>query len=111
MNYMAAAESPNLCPDITPTLAIYFPPSVPHIGLALTMNLPIANLRPSLGRCRLMRSSVARSAETKRIDLNDSNEVSYWAEQLGVSRERIVRAVYTVGPMLFDVRREVMEAA
>jgi Protein of unknown function (DUF3606) len=57
-----------------------------------------------------MESNVVGSVDTQRINLRDFNELTYWAEQFGVSRERIIRAVYTVGPLPHNVRREVMEA-
>ena len=56
-----------------------------------------------------MESNIVNSADTRRINLRDFSELSYWAEQFGVSRERIIRAVHTVGPVAHDVRREVME--
>jgi hypothetical protein len=56
-----------------------------------------------------MESNLVNSADTRRINLRDFSELSYWAEQFGVSRERIIRAVHTVGPLPDDVRREVME--
>ena len=56
-----------------------------------------------------MESNIVNSVDTRRINLRDFSELSYWAEQFGVSRERIIRAVHTVGPMPQDVRREVME--
>jgi hypothetical protein len=56
-----------------------------------------------------MDSNVMGSADTRQINLRDFSELSYWADQFGVSRERIIRAVHTVGPLPHDVRREVME--
>jgi hypothetical protein len=49
------------------------------------------------------------STDAKRINLRDFNDLSYWAQQFGVSRERIIRAVHTVGPITHDVEREVRE--
>jgi hypothetical protein len=56
-----------------------------------------------------MDSNLVSSADTERINLRDFNELSYWAEQFRVSRERIIRAVHMVGPVAHDVRREIME--
>jgi hypothetical protein len=56
-----------------------------------------------------MDSNVMRSTDARQINLRDFSELSYWANEFGVSRERIIRAVHTVGPMPHDVRREVME--
>ena len=56
-----------------------------------------------------MDSNVMNSADTRQINLRDFMDLSYWAEQFGVSRERIIRAVHTVGPVAHDVRREVLE--
>ncbi len=56
-----------------------------------------------------MDSNVVGSADARQINVQDFSELGYWAEQFGVSRERIIRAVHTVGPMPHDVRREVME--
>ena len=60
--------------------------------------------------CNSMGSDIVSPVDSTRIDLRDFNEVSNWAEQFGVSRERIIRAIYTVGPDPRDVRREIMEA-
>lgn len=49
------------------------------------------------------------SVGTQQINLRDFSQLSNWAEQFGVSRERIIRAVHTVGPMAHDVRREILE--
>jgi Protein of unknown function (DUF3606) len=48
-------------------------------------------------------------ADSRKINLRDFHDLSYWADQFGVSRERIIRAVHTVGPMSNDVYREVLE--
>ena len=49
------------------------------------------------------------SVDTRQINLRDCSDLSYWAEQFGVPRDRIIRAVHTVGPVANDVRREVLE--
>jgi hypothetical protein len=54
-------------------------------------------------------SNSVSSADTRRINLRDFQELSYWAERFGVSRERIIRAVHTAGPIAHDVEREIGE--
>jgi hypothetical protein len=49
------------------------------------------------------------SNTSKTIDLRDFEDLNYWAQQFGVTRERIIRAAHTVGPDIYDVRREVAE--
>jgi hypothetical protein len=50
------------------------------------------------------------SLESPRLSIHEDHEVCYWAEQFGVSRERLIRAICMAGPMLHDVRRDLMEA-
>jgi hypothetical protein len=52
---------------------------------------------------------VSEVAESRAINLRDFRDLNYWAEQFGVPRERVIRAVHTVGPMSHDVYREVLE--
>ena len=40
----------------------------------------------------------------QRIDVNREQECRYWSEKLGVSPERLRRAVKEVGPRVEDVR-------
>lgn len=56
-----------------------------------------------------MESNFANANGSKTINLRDLEDLKYWAQQYGVSRERIIRAVHTVGPNIYDVRREVAE--
>ncbi len=56
-----------------------------------------------------MEGNQATTTQPKTIDLRDFDDLDYWAQQFGVSRERIIRAVHTVGPIVYDVRREVAE--
>ncbi len=56
-----------------------------------------------------MDSDHPNAAEPRPINLRDFEDLNYWAQRLGVSRERIIRAVHTVGPMSWDVQREVAE--
>lgn len=43
--------------------------------------------------------------DPNRININQSWEVDYWCEKLGCSREKLIRAVAAVGPMVTDVRK------
>jgi len=56
-----------------------------------------------------MESNQPGLTEPRLINLRDFDDLNYWAERLGVSRERIIRAVHTVGPVCYDVLREVAE--
>ena len=56
-----------------------------------------------------MENEGVSSIEKRQINLRNFSELSYWAEKFGVSRERIIRAVHTVGPVPDDVRREDLE--
>jgi hypothetical protein len=39
-----------------------------------------------------------------RIDIAQEHELSYWASELGVSRDALKNAIAKVGPMVKDVR-------
>ena len=41
-----------------------------------------------------------------RINVLVESEVAYWSKELGVSRERLARAIETVGEKVVDVRRQ-----
>ena len=41
-----------------------------------------------------------------RINVNVESEVEYWSKELGVSRERLARAVEEVGEKVVDVKRQ-----
>ena len=43
--------------------------------------------------------------ERQRIDVSREQECRYWSEKLGVSPERLRRAVKEVGPWVEEVRR------
>jgi hypothetical protein len=43
--------------------------------------------------------------EPERINLDQAQEVRYWAEQFGVTAEELRSAVEAAGPMVKDVRR------
>ncbi len=40
-----------------------------------------------------------------RINVNVESEIAYWSKELGVSRERLARAIEAVGEKVGDVRR------
>jgi hypothetical protein len=44
-------------------------------------------------------------ADDARIDLEQDFEVNYWANELGVSSDKLRSAVAKAGPMLKDVRQ------
>ena len=44
-------------------------------------------------------------ADAQRINVNESYEVRYWTEALGVSEARLCEVVAEVGVMADDVRR------
>jgi hypothetical protein len=41
-----------------------------------------------------------------RINVNVESEIAYWTKELGVSRERLARAIEEVGEKVADVRRQ-----
>jgi hypothetical protein len=41
-----------------------------------------------------------------RINVNVESEIEYWSKELGVSRERLARAIEAVGEKVGDVRRQ-----
>ena len=45
-------------------------------------------------------------ADDIRVNMNESYEVQFWWERLGVSPQALRNAVATVGPMVSDLRRE-----
>ena len=56
-----------------------------------------------------MESNQTAPDQSPSINLRDFENLNYWAVEFGVTRERIIRAVHTVGPLVCDVRREVAE--
>jgi len=44
-------------------------------------------------------------SEEQRINVDQEDEVALWARKLGVTRDRIRKAVQTVGPAVKDVRK------
>jgi len=47
----------------------------------------------------------AEGQEPERINLDQADDVRYWAEQFGVTAEELRSAVEAAGPMVKDVRR------
>jgi hypothetical protein len=43
--------------------------------------------------------------DRKRINVNETWELNWWAKELGVSPAEVISAVRAVGPMAADVRR------
>ena len=43
-------------------------------------------------------------SDDTRININQDHEVSYWSQELGVSRDELQSAVAKVGPMVKNVR-------
>lgn len=41
-----------------------------------------------------------------RINVLVESEIAYWTKELGVSRERLARAIEEVGPLVVDVKRK-----
>lgn len=41
-----------------------------------------------------------------RINVNVESEIEYWSKELGVTRERLARAIEVAGEKVVDVRRE-----
>jgi hypothetical protein len=46
-----------------------------------------------------------RRLDHQRIDVHREQDCRYWSDKLGVSPERLRRAVREVGPLVEDVRR------
>ncbi len=44
-----------------------------------------------------------------RVDLNDDKSVTYWAQRLSISRERLKNLVIEVGPLVHAVKRRLQE--
>ena len=49
------------------------------------------------------------SADRRRIDIEDENEVRYWSEVLGITPDRLRVIVGKVGPMADRVRHEALK--
>jgi hypothetical protein len=56
-----------------------------------------------------MSDDLSGSLDSPCLSIQEDREVCYWAEQFGVSRERLIRAICMAGPLLHDVRRDLME--
>lgn len=42
----------------------------------------------------------------ERINVNVESDIAYWTRELGVSRERLARAIEAAGEKVADVRRQ-----
>lgn len=51
-------------------------------------------------------TSTSGSIDASRVRLNEQFEVDYWTDRFGVSKECLEKAVAKVGPLVFDVERE-----
>ena len=51
------------------------------------------------------------SADRSRINVDQEYEMAYWAKKWQVSREEIIRAIKTAGPMVKDVAKRLGRAA
>ena len=54
-------------------------------------------------RIRIQRKPV----DPTRIDIQEPNEVTYWARHFGISEEQLQTYVQAVGPMVADVQEEI----
>ena len=43
--------------------------------------------------------------DPKKINVNQSWEIKYWTDKLGVSEQQLRKAVQAVGPLVADVKR------
>lgn len=61
-----------------------------------------------LGRCSVCAgkgTKTARRPHPQRIDVEQEQQVGYWAQRLEISPQELKRAVLKAGPMLKDVQR------
>ena len=42
--------------------------------------------------------------DDQRINIHPDHEITYWSNQLGVTKERLMLAISKVGPMVADVK-------
>jgi hypothetical protein len=78
------------------------------VGLTMdTLCPPASNLGDALP---MTSHETTIALDARPINLRSFDELNYWAQQFGVTRERIIRAVHTVGPIARDVEREVRES-
>jgi len=45
------------------------------------------------------------SADLRRVNVHEEHELKYWVKEFGVSKERIIEAVYAVGTSAETVRK------
>ena len=43
--------------------------------------------------------------DTERINVNVESDIAYWTRELGVSRERLAKAIEEAGPRVRDVKK------
>lgn len=43
--------------------------------------------------------------DDSRINVHEEHEVRYWTQKFGITREQLVQAVKSAGPMVKDVKR------
>lgn len=55
-------------------------------------------------------TDIRGSIDASRVRLNEAFEVDYWTDRFGVTKERLEKAVAKVGPMVFDVERELAKS-
>jgi Protein of unknown function (DUF3606) len=48
---------------------------------------------------------IRQPQDPKKININETWEVSYWTKALGVTEQKLREAVKAVGPMVVDVRK------
>ena len=53
--------------------------------------------------------AINRPVDQSRINLKEPDEVQYWADKFGVSKERLSQAVAEVGHSVDAVRRKLQE--
>ncbi|HEY0336128.1 MAG TPA: DUF3606 domain-containing protein [Burkholderiales bacterium] len=58
----------------------------------------------------MTQDSYRSAREPNRIDLDNDDEIRWWAKELGVSGVAILDAVEKVGPLVDDVRRHLDQA-
>jgi hypothetical protein len=58
----------------------------------------------------MTQDSYESAREPNRIDVDNDDEIRWWAKELGVSGVAILDAVEKVGPLVDDVRRHLDQA-
>lgn len=55
-------------------------------------------------------TEIRGSIDASRVRLTEPFEVDYWTDRFGVSKDRLEKALAKVGPMVFDVERELAKS-